>query len=327
MWNFEFNSQLGFYMQDFLIQKQDLGFNIKNYYYYFHEFDDMLCSVGNPEYITPKIIDAWDNLKADRSTRTRIARHNNIRTLCIYIRDRDSNTFVPDTCCLKNRCTFVPYVFSRDEIHRIITEADNLPFRRNAKLRHLIIPAAIRMLYGCGYREGELLNMRLQDVDLDTGVTTVTGKGGKERYVVMAPGLLAYMREYIHILTDEIDTEWLFPRTQSFKSGHYSRNALYTNFREITLKCGIHHGGRSLGPRVHDLRHTFAVHSLETQLRMGYKPMEIIPRLAAYLGHAHYKDTMYYLHLTEETFPDLISEFEECFSALLPKGVVVHEED
>lgn len=82
-----------------------------------------------------------------------------------------------------------------------------------------------------------------------------------------------------------------------------------------------------MGPRVHDLRHTFAVHSLESQLRMGYKPMEIIPRLAAYLGHAHYKDTLYYLHLTEEAFPDLVSDFEECFSALLPKGVVIHEED
>lgn len=179
MWDYEFNSQLGHYMRDFLIQKQDLGFNIKNYHYYFHEFDDMLCSIGNPDCITPDTIDSWDSLKTDRSTRTRIVRHNKIRTLCIYIHDRNKNSFVPDTCCLKNRCTFVPYVFSRDEIHRIISESDNLPFRRNARLRHLIIPAAIRMLYGCGYREGELLNMKLQDVDLDTGVTTVLGKGGK----------------------------------------------------------------------------------------------------------------------------------------------------
>lgn len=327
MWNFEFKSQIGIYMKDFLVQKQDLGFNIKNYYYYFHEFDDMLCTIGNPSCITSEAIEAWDKLKNGMSTRTRITRHNMIRTLCIYIHDRNSDSFVPDTSCLKNRCTFVPYVFSRNEIHRIILEADNLPFCNHSRLRHLIIPAAIRMLYGCGYREGELLNMKIKDVDTETGVTTVIGKGSKERYVVMAPGLLSYMKEYIYILTNEIDTEWLFPRIHTFETGHYSRNALYSNFREITLKCGIQHGGRSLGPRVHDLRHTFAVHSLETQLRQGYKPMEIIPRLAAYLGHSHYKDTLYYLHLTEEAFPDLAAEFEECFSSLLPRGIDLYEKN
>lgn len=327
MWSFEFKSQIGTYMKEFLIQKQDLGFSIKNYHYYFHEFDNMIFTNGNSDHITSDDIETWDKLKSELSTRTRIARHNIIRTLCIFIRDRNPDSYVPDTCCLVNRCTFVPYVFSHTEIKNIIAEADNLPFRQNARLRHLIIPAAIRMLYGCGYRVGELLNMRLKDIDLDTGVTIVTGKGGKERYVVMAPGLLSYMREYIHILTAEIDTEWLFPRTQSFESGHYSRNALYTNFREITLKCGIQHAGRSLGPRIHDLRHSFCVHSLEMQLNLGYKPMEIIPRLAAYLGHAHYKDTLYYLHLTEEAYPDLAADFEECFASLLPKGTVSYEED
>lgn len=327
MWDFEFSSNIGSYMKEFLIQKIDLGYGISHYYYYFHEFDSLLYEIGDPAVITRESIDAWDNLKTDLSTRTRISRHNKIRTLCIYVHDRDSISFVPDTCSLKERCTFVPYVFSRDEIKRIIAEADNLPFRHNARLRHLIIPAAIRMLYGCGYRASELLNMKLKDIDLETGVTIVAGKGGKERYVVMAPGLLSYMKEYVQVLTDEIDTEWLFPRIVTFESGHYSTGALYTNFREITFKCGIRHGGRSLGPRVHDLRHTFAVHSLEKQLRLGYKPMEIIPRLAAYLGHSHYKDTLYYLHLTEEAFPDLIVDFEECFSALLPKGTVTYEED
>lgn len=326
MFDFEFNSQIGKYMKDFLIQKQDLGFKIKPYYYYFREFDNMLYSHGNPEYITEGSIEAWDNLKTDLSTNSRISRHNKIRKLCIYIHDRNQDSFVPDTSSLKERRTFVPYVFSHEQIHRILMEADNIPFCNHYRLHHLMIPAALRMLYGCGYRESELLNMKLKDMNLDTGVTIVIGKGGKERYVVMAPGLLSYIKEYVRNLTSEMDTEWLFPRVKVFESGHYSDRALYNSFREITLKCGIPHGGRSRGPRVHDLRHTFAVHSLESQLRMGYKPMEIIPRLAAYMGHSHYKDTLYYLHLTEEAFPDLMIDYEECFSSLLPKGVF-HEED
>lgn len=327
MLNYDFNSNLGMQMKNFLIQKETLGFSIKNYCYYFHEFDDLLCSIGNPMIVTEQAIDSWDQLKPHLTTRTRIARHNKIRTLCIYIRDRIPESYVPDTSGLRNRCTFVPYVFSHQEIHNIIAESDKLPFRQNARLRHLIIPAALRMLYGCGYRVGELLNMKQSDLDLDTGVSVVVGKGGKPRYVILAPGLLAYMEEYVRILNKEIDSEWLFPRTQCFEEGHYSRNSLYTNFREILLKCEIHHGGRSNGPRLHDLRHTFAVHSLEAQLRQGYSPMEIIPRLAAYMGHQRYEDTLYYLHLTEEAFPDLISDYENCFTSILPKGVVHYEDE
>lgn len=320
-------SKLANQMELFIRQKKDNGYETKNYIYYLHEFDRLLVKLGDPPKITVEAIEEWDKQKPELTTRTKIARHNIIRMFCIYVQDRNPDSYVPDTSCLKGRCTFVPYVFSREQMHHIITVADNLPYRRNARLRHLIIPTAIRLLYGCGYRTGELLNMRIKDIDMETGVSVVTGKGGKMRYVVIAPNLLVYLRRYVENVMSEIDSEWLFPCTTAFEKNHYSRNSLYANFRELTYSCGIQHGGRSHGPRLHDLRHTFAVHSLENQLRQGYEPMEIIPRLAAYMGHSHYKDTLYYLHLTEDIYPDLTKQIEQCFGTFFPKGAIKDEEN
>lgn len=71
-----------------------------------------------------------------------------------------------------------------DEIRRLLYAADNLPVRNNAPTRHLVIPAVIRLLYCCGFRIGEVLRLRVKDVDLDTGIITVhNGKGGKDRLV------------------------------------------------------------------------------------------------------------------------------------------------
>lgn len=153
------------------------------------------------------------------------------------------------------------------------------------------IPAVIRLLYCCGFRIGEVLRLRVKDVDLDTGIITVhNGKGGKDRLVPVHNSVIEYLRSYSAQLPDE--REWFFPSA----CGHYSIKTIYDNFRELLFACNIPHTGN--GPRVHDFRHTFAVHTLEKQLSDGYDPMVIVPRLAAYLGHKSYRETCWYIHLT-----------------------------
>lgn len=106
-----------------------------------------------------------------------------------------------------------------------------------------------------------------------------------------------YLKEYTEKLPS--DREWFFPSA----NGHYAHGTIYQNFRELLFLSHIHHTGN--GPRVHDFRHTFAVHTLEKQLAKGYDPMIIVPRLAAYLGHKSYRETCWYIHLTIASFPEL----------------------
>lgn len=130
------------------------------------------------------------------------------------------------------------------------------------------------------------------------------------RIVPMHPTLTAYLSDYRSKLPG--DTEWLFPSSR----GHYSRSTVYENFREMLILCKIPHTGK--GPRVHDFRHTFCVHTLEKQLAAGYEPMQIMPRMAAYLGHKSYRETSWYIHLTIVSFPELSAKLSAVFSGIIP---------
>ena len=213
------------------------------------------------------------------------------------------------------------HIFTADEISRIFVAADSLPYRKNAPTRHLVIPVVIRLLYACGLRVNEALRLRTVDVNLDAGIISIfNGKGGKNRYIPIHSSLTGYLKEY----TDKLpsDREWFFPSA----NGHYAHGTIYQNFRELLFLSHIHHTGN--GPRVHDFRHTFAVHTLEKQLAEGYDPMIIVPRLAAYLGHKSYRETCWYIHLTIASFPELAEKLDSAFAGIIPVvGGEIIEED
>ena len=261
-----------------------------------------------------------ESTKAYLSNRSKIVRHNAIRAFAKFAYTQDGISYVPDTSKLKNSSTFTPHIFTVEEIRRLLYAADNLPVRNNAPTRHLVIPAVIRLLYCCGFRIGEVLRLRVKDVDLDTGIITVhNGKGGKDRLVPVHNSVIEYLRSYSAQLPDE--REWFFPSA----CGHYSIKTIYDNFRELLFACNIPHTGN--GPRVHDFRHTFAVHTLEKQLSDGYDPMVIVPRLAAYLGHKSYRETCWYIHLTVASFPELSQKLDRAFVGIIPVGGETDEEN
>ena len=143
--------------------------------------------------------------------------------------------------------------------------------------------------------------------------------GGKDRLVPVHNSVIEYLRSYSAQLPDE--REWFFPSA----CGHYSIKTIYDNFRELLFACNIPHTGN--GPRVHDFRHTFAVHTLEKQLSDGYDPMVIVPRLAAYLGHKSYRETCWYIHLTVASFPELSQKLDRAFVGIIPVGGETDEEN
>lgn len=291
MKQFTFTSQLAPIIWKYLESRQNEGYTSVHCGYYMQELDCLSKELSDAPVVTKELIDAWDLLKPYLSNRSKIVRHNAIRAFAKFAYTQDGISYVPDTSKLKNSSTFTPHIFTVEEIRRLLYAADNLPVRNNAPTRHLVIPAVIRLLYCCGFRIGEVLRLRVKDVDLDTGIITVhNGKGGKDRLVPVHNSVIEYLRSYSAQLPDE--REWFFPSA----CGHYSIKTIYDNFRELLFACNIPHTGN--GPRVHDFRHTFAVHTLEKQLSDGYDPMVIVPRLAAYLGHKSYRETCWYIHLT-----------------------------
>ncbi len=101
--------------------------------------------------------------------------------------------------------------------------------------------------------------------------------------------------------------------------GAYHRLTMYNIFREFLWTCGIAHGGRGHGPRLHDLRHTFAVHRLMQWDREGVDLGAKLPVLATYMGHLNLSGTQRYLQLTAELFPELSSRLDTLYGNVIPR--------
>ena len=94
---------------------------------------------------------------------------------------------------------------------------------------------------------------------------------------------------------------------------------VYKNFRRFLWRAGISHGGRGKGPRVHDFRHTYAVHCLKKWVEQEKDLSVYLPVLKTYMGHDSFEETAYYLRLTADVFPDITLKLENSYPEIIPE--------
>ena len=109
--------------------------------------------------------------------------------------------------------------------------------------------------------------------------------------------------------------EYFFP---SPDGSRYSLATMDTTFRDILFRAGILYRGKGKGPRLHDLRHTFCVHSLQKLTAHGEDPYAVLPLLMTYMGHRTVQATSQYIHLSAESFPAILKQSEALFGNLIP---------
>jgi len=173
------------------------------------------------------------------------------------------------------------------------------------------------VLYGCGLRLEEALSLRIRDVDLIQGVLHINDtKFRKDRLVPPARPLVVRLQKYAATLGPRPADAYFFP---SPRGGPLHGSGVYRNYRDLLQRCHIGHGGRGKGPRLHDLRHTFAVHTLLRWYREGADLQARLPVLATYLGHASIDGTQDYLQMTAELYPEILSRSDAAFSDVIPR--------
>ena len=175
----------------------------------------------------------------------------------------------------------------------------------------------LRLMYGCGLRVSEATNLKKHNVDLENGILTILeSKDGKDRLVPMSSAITAQMRVYMGKM------EYICPNmTYAFPNrtgGKISNVAVYARFRNALFDAGISHEGRGNGPCLHDLRHTFAVHSLEKMAADGMDLYCAMPILSTYLGHSNVTSTEKYLRLTEESYSAVLQQISEAYGEIAP---------
>ncbi len=214
------------------------------------------------------------------------------------------------------RCSHLPYIFTEKEIRHIFSAIDAWEdsFYTN---RHLVDPVLFRLLYGTGMRVSEALNIMVKDFDGINGVLSVyQAKNYKDRLIPIVPSLTGRIDKFINVFHKySKDTAFLF---QSPRKGKMDKSTVYRRFRQYLQCANISH--TDAGPRVHDFRHSYAVKCLKKWVLEGEELTNLLPYLAAYMGHSDFRGTQYYLRLTADLYPDIISRLEANFGYVIPEG-------
>ena len=316
--NAEFQSVLAPLMDRFLQEKRACGYAYHEPFRVLHRLDDFLVQQGLETLELPRgLARNWLAKKPHESASTQQQRITIVRQFSKFLLIVGCPAYVPDATLAARKSIFVPRMLTEEEVRKFFRAIDTLEPTARSPLRHLIMPEVFRLLYGCGFRVREVLNLRIRDVDLNQGIITVRqGKFRKDRLVPPALSLVNRLRKYAGYFDSRPPDAVFFPGPNGRP---FALRTVYTLFREMLLQCGIPHGGRGKGPRIHDYRHLFAVHTLRRWYRDGENLEAKLPLLATYLGHQHLSGTQHYLHLTAEIFPEITARVEAAFGEVIPR--------
>ena len=318
MRNLDFQSSLNESISALIAEKRAVGYKYASSAWTLYKFDQFCIAQNYTEtVITRDLAYAWIERKPNEALATQQNRAGVVRQLALYMTRLGLQSFVLPPKILPRKQHYQPYIFSDREIAAILARADACHYCSQVPCRHLIMPLLFRLLYGCGLRLSEALNLRVQHVDLKDGVLSVMdGKFNKDRLVPMSENCLARCRTYaqrVHSLSNE--QAYFFP---SPSGARMTNGNVYKNYRRFLWQAGISHGGWGKGPRLHDMRHTHCVHCLRRWVLQGADLAAYLPVLKTYMGHYSFQDTAHYLRLTAELFPDNTAKTERAFGDIIP---------
>src|ERR1700758_85847 len=316
-----FRSVLSACMEKFLQEKHACGYAYRESIRILRHLDNFLVQEGLATCELPSCIARkWLAKKGHESAQTQRPRITLVRQFSRFLLRLGYSAYMPDsTFATRSSATFVPRMLTDEERRKFFQAVDALKPTARSSLRHLIMPEVFRLLFGCGFRVGEVLKLRVRNVDLNQGIITVCqGKFRKDRLVPPALPLVNRLQKYAAHFEKRPPDAVFFPGPNG---GPVSLRTVYTVFRQLLLQCGIPHAGRGKGPRIHDARHLFALHTLRRWYRDGEDLDAKLPLLATYLGHQHLSGTQRYLHLTAEIFPEITARVNAAFGDVIPRRI------
>jgi integrase/recombinase XerD len=207
---------------------------------------------------------------------------------------------------------FVPYIFSQEELQRLL-DASACCDGPRSKLQPYTCRMLILLLYGAGLRISEALSLTRAHVDLPAGLLTIReSKFYKTRLVPMSPALTAILENYVVQRAKEHSTKLDAALFLTRAATPLARRTAEHIFSRLRVRAGVsRHGGGRYQPRLHDLRHSAAVHRVVAWYRQGADVQRLLPQLATYLGHVHIAATQRYLSLTPELLHEASLRFEQ----------------
>lgn len=280
--------------------------------------------------VTPKIIKQWlATMKCNQTSRRK-----KLCALKLFF-DHLSNLGVveqnPVTAQIINsigprQYSFKPYIYSKEQIKALLREAGKVPCNNLFKLKPQVLTIAITMFYTLGLRIGEVVRLRIQDVNMQQGTLFIRNtKFYKDRIVPFGPELQKLLQQYIdlryRILAPVKISDALFvANRRTCIKGDTIRSVL----PKLLKGAGIDYTKEKNKPRLHDFRHTFAVHRLLQWYKEGADVQNKLILLSTFMGHISIYSTQLYLTITAELLQEANARFYKTFKPYF-KEEVDHE--
>lgn len=296
-----FSSPLADDLQAFLRFKRSLGYRYVRAGFTLQEFDRFLAKHAeeNSAWQLDRAILAWLASKPQRKAVSVSQDAAVLRGFCTYLQRLPgrAKVHVPQWPQLPTETEFTPYFLSQTDVRRLLDLAACLG---RPGFRAVLYRALLLVLYCTGLRFGEVLRLRMRDVDTRSGILFVEQFKGRARWV---PFHRSLSRELDRYLKARRSFAPALPDDNFFVGANRSTLPVKTawhTLRNLFRKAGMKpHPGR-VGPRPYDLRHAFAVHRLTLWYRQGVDLHARLPWLSAYMGHDDIMGTQTYLSATPE---------------------------
>ena len=298
------------HLGDFIMLKRQMGFKYITEETILSLFDRFTIErresvIG----ISKELADCWYNYGPNSSDSYRYHRAVCLNQFSAYLSERGIRSYVRSLPAY-NR-SFTPYIFSTRQVKALFAGCDALRARKQSYNSVVVIlPALVRLLYGTGLRISEALALKDSDVNLEDDYLIVRdSKNGKQRMIPISRSVSLVCREYgkyRNRLPLGLTRDPNFFVSLCGKA--CKRGSIHKWFHKALQTAGITRNDH--GPRLHDLRHTFSVHTLAMMAESGSDLYCSLPILSGYLGHECMESTNQYVRLTSEMYPELLKEVD-----------------
>lgn len=302
-------SDLRTHLGDYVELRRSLGFACREADWLLPSFLAYLEGRGG-RHITADLALAWATAP-DVLAITKRQRLGAVRGFAEYLRAIDERTEVPPTDLLPATYTRVaPYLYSDEEIEALMAATRSL----RPALRAVTYEALIGLLAVSGIRVGEAIGLDRDDIDYERALLVVRGsKRVLRREVPLHDSTLHALSAYSKIRDhrcDEPSSEAFFVSTVGTRL--YARCVDKTH-RDLVARTGLDGRGQRRSPRVHDLRHSFAIKTLIGWHRDGVDVDARMPALSRVLGHVNPANTYWYLQAVPELMAIVAERVEHVF--------------
>jgi len=284
-------------LADYLAVRRALGYRLARAEKLLNQFLAFVEDRGE-QHLTVETALAWATAPARADPSWMSRRLSNVRLFAIHLHGIDPATQVPPADILPGRShRATPYLYSAQEISALMTATTTLRgSHRRATYRTLI-----GLLAATGMRVGEAIGLDRDDFDAMSGVVTIrNGKFGKSRELPLHPSSVGALGDYLC----RADRPRQTPNVPALLLSPTGTRLLYTNvqntFQRLVRYCGITPRSAACRPRLHDLRHGFAVNTILDAYRDDNDPGARLAILSTYLGHINPAHTYWYLSASPE---------------------------